>query len=148
MLDSPRSNNNGSKPHQDMIAGAFLRNAWYVAAWADELDGGRLLPRTIMNEPIVLFRKATGEVAAIEDRCAHRFAPLSMGKIVGGDRIQCPYHGLEFDGTGACVRNPHGTKNIPSRAKVRSYPAVEKHQAVWLWMGAAPAEPGKIPDFS
>ncbi|MGB7037851.1 MAG: Rieske 2Fe-2S domain-containing protein [Xanthobacteraceae bacterium] len=131
-----------------MIAGAFLRNAWYVAAWADELDGGRLVPRTIMNEPVVLYRKENGEVAAIEDRCAHRFAPLSLGKIVGGDRIQCPYHGLEFDGSGACVRNPHGAKTIPSRARVKSYPAVEKHKAVWLWMGAAPPDATKIPDFS
>ena len=90
-----------------------------------------------MNEPIVLYRKADGAVAAIEDRCAHRFAPLSMGKIVGGDRIQCPYHGLEYDGTGACVRNPHGTKNIPSRARVKSYPVIEKHKAIWVWMGDA-----------
>ena len=148
MLDSPHSDGNRSKPQQDMISGAFLRNAWYVVAWADELARGRLVPRTVMNEPIVLYRKDDGAVAAIEDRCAHRFAPLSLGKIVGGDRIQCPYHGLEFDGTGACVRNPHGAKNIPSRAKVKSYPAVEKHKAVWLWMGSGPADPAKIPDFS
>jgi phenylpropionate dioxygenase-like ring-hydroxylating dioxygenase large terminal subunit len=148
MLDQPHAITNGSKPHQEMISGAFLRNAWYAAAWADELDGGRLVPRTLMNEPVVLFRNGNGGVAAIEDRCAHRFAPLSMGKIVGGDRVQCPYHGLEFDGSGACVRNPHGTKTIPSRAKVKSYPAVQKHKAVWLWMGSGPADPAKIPDFS
>ncbi len=81
-----------------------------------------------MNEPVVLYRKSNGDVAAIEDRCAHRFAPLSMGKIVGGDRIQCPYHGLEFDGSGACVRNPHGTKNIPPRARVKSYPVDREAQ--------------------
>ena len=135
-------------PHQDMISGSFLRNAWYVGAWADEIGDGKLVPRTIMNEPVVLFRKGNGEVAAIEDRCAHRFAPLHMGKIVGGDRIQCPYHGLEFDGRGACVHNPHGTKTIPSRARVKSYPVVEKHKAVWVWMGPAPADAGKVPDFS
>ena len=138
---------NGAKPHQEMISGAYLRNAWYVAAWSDGVGDGQLVPRTIMDEPIVLYRKADGAVAAIEDRCAHRFAPLSMGKIVGGDRIQCPYHGLEFDGSGACVRNPHGTKNIPPRARVKSYPVIEKHKAVWVWMGDAPADAGKIPDF-
>jgi phenylpropionate dioxygenase-like ring-hydroxylating dioxygenase large terminal subunit len=138
---------NGAKPHQDMISGSYLRNAWYVGAWSDEVGDGKLMPRTIMNEPIVMYRKADGNVAAIEDRCAHRFAPLHMGKIVGGDRIQCPYHGLEFDGTGACVKNPHGTKNIPSRAKVKSYPVIEKHKAVWIWMGSAPADESKIPDF-
>ncbi len=136
------------KPHQEMISGPYLRNAWYVGAWSDEVSDGKLVSRTIMNEPVVMYRKADGNVAAIEDRCAHRFAPLSMGKIVGGDRIQCPYHGLEFDGTGACVKNPHGSKAIPTRAKVKSYPVVEKHKAVWVWMGTAPADESKIPNFS
>ncbi len=145
---SPQSLGSKSQMHQDMIDGAYLRNAWYVAAWADHIGDGQLVARTIMEEPIVLYRAADGSVAAIEDRCAHRFAPLSMGKIVGGDRIQCPYHGLEFDRTGACVHNPHGAKNIPSRARVRSYPVIEKHKAVWIWMGDAPADPAKVPDFA
>ena len=148
--DEPHAKADGAKPQQEMISGAYLRNAWYVAAWSDELGDGKLLARTLMNEPVVvLYRKSNGEVAAIEDRCAHRFAPLSMGKIVGGDRIQCPYHGLEFDGSGACVRNPHGAKNIPVRAKVKGCPVIEKHKVVWYpWMGSAPADAGKIPDFS
>jgi nitrite reductase/ring-hydroxylating ferredoxin subunit len=103
-----------------MVSGTYLRNAWYVAAWSDDLADGQLLARTILKEPIVLYRKSDGNVAALEDRCPHRFAPLHMGKIVEGDRVQCPYHGLEFDPTGACVLNPHGTKNIPPRARVRS----------------------------
>jgi phenylpropionate dioxygenase-like ring-hydroxylating dioxygenase large terminal subunit len=95
----------------------------------------------------VLFRKADGDVGALEDRCPHRFAPLHMGKIVGGDRIQCPYHGLEFDASGACVRNPHGTKNIPSRARVRSYRVTEKHKAIWIWMGERAPDHSRVPDF-
>jgi vanillate O-demethylase monooxygenase subunit len=130
-----------------MVSGTYLRNAWYVAAWTDDLAEGRLLDRTIMQEPIVLYRTADGRVAALQDRCPHRFAPLHMGKIVGGDRVQCPYHGLEFDAAGACVRNPHGNKNIPPRARVRSYPVTEKHKAIWIWMGEAPADPAKVPDF-
>jgi vanillate O-demethylase monooxygenase subunit len=132
---------------QELIGASYVRNAWYVAAWADGIGDGRLVPCTIMDEPIVLYRKADGHVAAIEDRCAHRFAPLHMGKIVAGDRIQCPYHGLEFDSTGACVRNPHGAKTIPTRARVRSYPVIEKHKAIWLWMGDKPADVAKVPDF-
>jgi len=147
MLDTPHARDKGSKPQQEMIGGAFLRNAWYVAAWSDGVGDGQLVARTIMNEPIVLYRKSNGEVAAIEDRCAHRFAPLHMGKIVNGDRVQCPYHGLEYDSSGACVYNPHGAKNIPARARVKSYAVVEKHKAVWIWMGSAPADAGKIPDF-
>ncbi|MGB6537405.1 MAG: aromatic ring-hydroxylating dioxygenase subunit alpha [Xanthobacteraceae bacterium] len=143
----PQSGAGGPQPRQELIAGGYLRNAWYVAAWADDLAEGQVLARTVMEEPIALFRKSDGTVAAVEDRCAHRFAPLSMGKIVGGDRIQCAYHGLEFDGTGACVRNPHGTRNIPPRARVKSYPVLEKHKAVWIWMGDAAADASKVPDF-
>jgi phenylpropionate dioxygenase-like ring-hydroxylating dioxygenase large terminal subunit len=131
-----------------MISGTYLRNAWYVAAWADELANGRLLARTILREPIVLYRKSDGNVAALQDRCPHRFAPLHMGKIVRGDCIQCPYHGLEFDSSGACVLNPHGTKNIPPRAHVRSYPVTEKHKAIWIWMGEQSPDRAKVPDFS
>jgi vanillate O-demethylase monooxygenase subunit len=147
MNDSPQPEKSGTPPRQELTSARYVRNAWYVAAWSENIGEGQIIARTIMNEPIVLFRKADGAVAAIEDRCAHRFAPLSMGKIVGGDRIQCPYHGLEFDGSGACVHNPHGSKAIPSRAHVKSYPVVEKHKAVWIWMGGAPADAGKVPDF-
>ncbi len=131
-----------------LVSGAYLRNAWYVAAWADDLPDGGVLGRTILKEPIVLYRQGNGEVAALHDRCPHRFAPLSMGKVLGGDRIQCPYHGLEFNASGACVLNPHGDKRIPNRARVRSYPVTEKHKAIWVWMGDRPADPAKVPDFS
>src|SRR5262245_13234987 len=95
-----------------MISGSSLRNAWYGAAWGDDLAEGQLIGRTILQEPVVLYRKSDGHVAALEDRCPHRFAPLHMGKVVGGDRVQCPYHGLEFNSAGAYVLNPHGSKNI------------------------------------
>ena len=123
----------------------FLRNAWYVAAWGKEI-GRALFERTIIDEPIVLFRKEDGSVAAIGNRCPHRFAPLSSGKLVG-DRVQCGYHGLEFGADGRCAHNPHG-EVIPKAAVVRRYPAVEKHGLVWLWMGEAQPDETKIPDFS
>ena len=131
-----------------MVSGTFLRNAWYVAAWSDDLADGQLLARTILKEPVVLYRKADGSPAALHDRCPHRFAPLSLGKIVKGDCVQCPYHGLEFDASGACVLNPHGTKNIPARARVRSFPMTEKHKAIWIWMGEHAPDYAKVPDFS
>jgi vanillate O-demethylase monooxygenase subunit len=118
-----------------------------VAAWGEELNNGGLLARTILAEPIVMFRGSDGKPVALEDRCPHRFAPLSMGKVLPGDRLQCPYHGLEFGTDGACVLNPHGAKNIPTRARVTSYPVVERHKAVWIWMGDKPANPAAIPDF-
>jgi phenylpropionate dioxygenase-like ring-hydroxylating dioxygenase large terminal subunit len=138
----------GAENKKKMITGTYLRNAWYVAGWCDDLADGQLLARTILKEPIVFYRKPDGSVVALQDRCPHRFAPLSMGKIVDGDRVQCPYHGLEFGPSGACMLNPHGNKHIPPRARVRSYPVVEKHKAIWIWMGDRPADPAKVPDFS
>ena len=132
---------------KQLITGTYLRNAWYCAGWSETLGDNAVLGITILKEPVVVYRQGNGEVAALEDRCAHRFAPLSMGAVIGGNRIRCPYHGLEYDKTGACVLQPHGNKNIPSRAKVKSYPVVEKHKAIWVWMGDQTADPAKVPDF-
>jgi len=85
---------------------SFLRNAWYVAAWSMEIEE-KPVARTILDEPVVMYRTANGEVAALVDACPHRFAPLSMGRLTN-DQIRCPYHGLVFDTSGACVHNPHG----------------------------------------
>ena len=125
----------------------FLKNAWYVAAAANELDEP-MVSRTICNQPVVLFRNSDGSPAAIHDRCPHRFVPLSMGKRVG-DTIQCGYHGLAFDGTGACVDAPHDDDSQKARACIKGYAVAEKHKWVWIWMGeSAEANPDLIPDFS
>jgi vanillate O-demethylase monooxygenase subunit len=125
----------------------YLRNAWTVAAWNHELVPGELLARTLLDEPLVLYRDASGAPRALTDRCPHRFAPLSMGKLCdGGASVECPYHGLRFDGGGACMHNPHGDGKIPQAAKVRSHPVVERWSAVWIWLGDAQrADPGQIP---
>src|SRR5882724_6184743 len=100
----------------------FIRNAWYIAAWADEL-GQTPLARRICDEPVVLFRDQAGRAAALVDRCCHRAAPLSRGVLVP-QGIQCGYHGLTFDGDGRCVAVP-GQGNISDKARVRSYKLVE-----------------------
>ena len=123
----------------------FIRNAWYVAAWDHEI-GREPMARSILGEPIVFFRKEDGDVVALEDRCCHRLLPLSLG-WVNGDQIQCGYHGLVFDETGACVEIPF-QKTISKAAKVRAYPIVERHRWVWIWMGdAGLADPDLITDF-
>lgn len=126
----------------------FLRNTWYAALWAQDLAPNELVARTFLNEPIVLFRQADGRPAAIADVCAHRFSPLSKGKIVDGNHVRCPYHGLEYDARGHCVRNPHGNGRIPTNMTVRSYPILEKHSLLWIWMGDRAADPALISDFS
>jgi len=123
----------------------FVRNAWYIAAWADELKQ-KPLARRICNEPVVLFRADGGRPVALVDRCCHRSAPLSLGEVVPGG-IQCGYHGLTFDGSGRCIAVP-GQSHISDSVRVRSYPLVEKNQLLWIWMGdAARADTARIVDF-
>jgi phenylpropionate dioxygenase-like ring-hydroxylating dioxygenase large terminal subunit len=126
----------------------FLRNTWYVAAWAQDVIAGAIFSRRILGESIVLFRDAAGTVAALADYCPHRFAPLHLGAVLPNGRLQCGYHGLEFDGTGACIHNPHGNGGIPPAAHVPTYPLVERHGIVWIWMGKRAPDAALIPDFS
>jgi vanillate O-demethylase monooxygenase subunit len=124
----------------------YPRNQWYVAGLDDEVQAGQLLARTYLGENVVLFRATDGTPNALEDRCPHRFAPLSAGTLREGT-IQCGYHGLTFDASGACVHNPHGP--APKAACVKAYPVIERHRLLWIWMGdAACAEEALIPDFS
>lgn len=124
----------------------FLKNCWYVAAYDRELEDGGPLGRTLLNEPVVLFKDSSGRAVALEDRCCHRHLPLSLGRVVG-DRLQCGYHGLEFDGTGTCVGVPGQTK-VPPGASVRTFPLVEKYGFFWIWMGdASLADETLVPDW-
>ncbi len=123
----------------------YLRNRWYVAAWAHELEKGAV-GRIIMDEAVVFFRGKGGKVAALEDACAHRYMPLSHGKVEDGC-IQCPYHGLVYDASGACVHVP-GQPRVPPGATVRAYPVAEKWRFVWIWMGDPElADEAAIPDY-
>jgi vanillate O-demethylase monooxygenase subunit len=123
----------------------FIRNAWYVATWADEI-GELPLARRILNEPVVLFRDAQGKAGALLDMCCHRGAPLSIGRITD-QGLECGYHGLTFDHTGRCVRIP-GQDRIPERARVRAFPVVEQDAFIWIWMGdPAKADPATIVPF-
>ncbi|MBU6208133.1 MAG: Rieske 2Fe-2S domain-containing protein, partial [Alphaproteobacteria bacterium] len=115
------------------------------AGWSEEM-GDAPLARRIANVPRVFFRTTDGAVKALQDRCPHRFAPLSMGKIAG-DALQCPYHGLTFDGAGQCVRNFFSDK-IPAGAQVQSWACIERDGIIWMWNGdPQSADPTKIHDF-
>ena len=125
---------------------AFVRNAWYVAAWQHEVEAGQALSREILGTPVLLYRTADGTPVALEDRCCHRALPLSMGRVLG-DRIECGYHGLQFDRAGDCVAVP-GQIAIPPGARVPAYPLVERDRFVWIWMGDADRmDPADIPAF-
>ena len=125
----------------------FLMNSWYVAAWDHELIDGKLLARTILGKPVLLYKGESGRVVALDNRCCHRGAKLSNGRMEGDD-VRCMYHGLKFDPSGKCIQIP-GQDNIPPKLGVRSYPVVERQHLIWIWMGeAAKADPAKILEFT
>ena len=127
-------------------SGSFLMNCWYVAAWDHELIDGKLLARTLLEQPLVIYKGDSGRAVALDDRCCHRGAKLSNGRLEG-DCVRCMYHGLKFDATGKCVQIP-GQDNIPAKLGVRGYPVVERDHLIWVWMGdPAVADPASIIDI-
>lgn len=119
----------------------YVRNTWYVAAWSRDVAVNAPQGMTILGEPIVVWRDDGGEVHALDDRCVHRLAPLSLGRCEGA-HLRCMYHGFLFDAEGRVVSIP-GQDVVPSIARVKSYPVVEQDSWVWIWMGD-PARADKV----
>jgi phenylpropionate dioxygenase-like ring-hydroxylating dioxygenase large terminal subunit len=123
----------------------WLRNCWYVIAWDHEIPADGLFTRTVLGEPILLYRTAAGGITALADRCCHRAAPLSRGRKEG-DCVRCGYHGLKFNAAGSCVEVP-GMEVVPPHLAVRHYPCVVHRRWVFVWMGdAAKADTALLPD--
>ncbi|MGO9454587.1 MAG: Rieske 2Fe-2S domain-containing protein [Candidatus Binataceae bacterium] len=124
----------------------FLRNCWYMAGWSGDFAQDHLTAVTMLDEPIVIYRRNDGAPVALQDRCCHRFAPLSKGRVEGDD-VRCMYHGLKFAPSGKCIEIP-GQPKIPPQACVRIYPIVDNYSGAWIWMGdPALADESLIPDF-
>lgn len=122
-------------------------NAWYVAAWDYEVTNKKPMARTIAGRPVVLYRTSDGRPVALADACWHRLGPLSMGKLVGKDEIQCPYHGLRYNPSGRCTAMPAQDTINPS-AMVPSFPIVERYRFLWVWLGdMTQADPDLIPNM-
>jgi phenylpropionate dioxygenase-like ring-hydroxylating dioxygenase large terminal subunit len=122
-----------------------LRRHWFPLCRSPEL-GARPLARMLLGQPIALFR-TPGGVGALADRCPHRNAPLSAGRV-RGDALQCPYHGWQFDTTGACRAVPGlcGPAAHPTRA-AGAFPAVERDGLVWASLSGE-GEPRILPQPS
>jgi vanillate O-demethylase monooxygenase subunit len=108
------------------------RNCWYVAAFSEDIRE-TLLPRWIVGEPVVLYRKDNGTAVAVGGRCPHRYYPLADSRRVGDD-IQCGYHGITFGPDGLCKRVP-SQSSVPGVYKIPSYPLVERGLWAFIWMG-------------
>ena len=128
-----------------MTHAQYVRNAWYMAGWDRDFGSGPAGCR-ILGEPIVIFRNEQNSAFALADMCPHRLAPLSLGRCEQG-RLRCLYHGLLFETDGACAEVP-GQVQPPQNLRVRSYPLIERYNAIWIWMGEpAAADATLIPDF-
>ncbi len=122
----------------------MLRNYWYVG----------LKSRSLRRSPVsfelqgrkwVAWRDAAGAPQVVEDRCPHRRVPLSLGRVEQG-RLQCGYHGWEFDGQGSCAHVP--SRRGAGRVCIDALPAVERHGYVWVWTGQpTQADPSRIVDI-
>lgn len=123
-----------------------LHENWYVAALSKDVRAKTPYSSTIMEEPLALWRDATGKVTAVIDRCLHRNAPLSQGHIANGC-IRCPYHGWTYDGRGQCVFVPsegEGQRARPDR-RLETFPVSERDGFVWVYMGTPEKAADKWP---
>jgi phenylpropionate dioxygenase-like ring-hydroxylating dioxygenase large terminal subunit len=126
-------------------AGDYPLDAWYAVARDVELRH-ELLARRVCDTPLAVYRKLDGTAVALEDCCWHRMLPLTKGRLVGDD-FECGYHGLRYDATGRCTHMPSQAIVNPN-ACVRSFPVVERHRYVWVWLGAAAlADEQSVPDL-
>jgi phenylpropionate dioxygenase-like ring-hydroxylating dioxygenase large terminal subunit len=124
------------KPFPDMptahTAPNYPRNCWYVVATSEEV-GRELLARTVLGQPVVIYRLQSGQVAALEDRCPHRSLPFSAGTL-SGDEVVCGYHGMAFGADGDCLRVP-SQDHVPYGVRARSFPVRDEPPFVWIWLG-------------
>ncbi len=124
-----------------MTENVLVRNAWYVAGMSGEFGPASLQARRIAERPVVLWRASDGRVVAFDDRCCHKRMPLSAGRFIEPDLLECAYHGLCFDTSGACVRVPaHPDGHIPPQARATVLPVIEQDGLVWVWAG----DPAKL----
>lgn len=120
------------------------RNQWYIAGFSKDF-AETPIERTILGERLLLFRSEAGAPVALAGLCPHRFMPLVSGARTG-DQIECPYHGMTFDASGACTHGP-AHANVGGTARLKRFAVIEQGPLVWVWMGNADdADPALMPD--
>ncbi len=130
--------------------GLFPRG-WHVIALSQELAAGEIKALHYFNQEWVLFRGEKGKAVLLDAYCPHLGAHLAAtGSSVVGDTIKCPFHGWQFDCTGACTHIPYA-KKIPERAKsaLQSWPIVEHSGFIAVWYDTEGGEPNwQLPEIA
>jgi phenylpropionate dioxygenase-like ring-hydroxylating dioxygenase large terminal subunit len=129
-----------------------LRDRWYVACTSSELGRARPIGREILEERLVLYRDGGGVPCCFLDRCLHRNAKLSEGRIDSG-LLRCPYHGWGYDSTGGCVDVPSlgPAQGGLTQKCLERFPVQERHGLVWVYMGdpgAIECQPFEVPHWN
>ena len=106
-------------------------HGWWPVATSAQLKPAQPLARTLLGVPLVLFRTAEGAPAALPDRCPHRSAPLSQGKVRDGE-VECPYHGWRFDRGGRCTRVPGAQPDCVSSPLLPAANVLEQGGLIWV----------------
>jgi len=116
---------------------------WYAVLSGRELQGSPI-GKMRFGERFVFWRNSDGLAVCLEDRCPHRGAALSLGKLQDGT-LACPYHGFRFDGNGCCVKIPaEGDWHIPEHFRAGTRIVCESQDFVWMWRGPA-TRPENLP---
>ncbi|MDA0239897.1 MAG: Rieske 2Fe-2S domain-containing protein, partial [Proteobacteria bacterium] len=112
-----------------------LPNYWYPVLQSEELNSGKSLAFKVMGKELVAWRNSEGHPRVVVDRCPHRSAKLSLGHVLNGG-LQCPLHGIRFDGDGNCVRIPWEADDsaVLDTVTVTSYPARELGGYIWAFL--------------
>lgn len=126
----------------------MIPNQWYAVLESKEVPRNKPVGVIRLGEKLVFWRDSHGQVVCQRDKCAHRGAAPSAGKVVG-DCVECPFHGLQYDATGRCQLIPANGRitPVPERFQVRTYPAREAHGFIWLWWGETRQDLPPLPWF-
>jgi phenylpropionate dioxygenase-like ring-hydroxylating dioxygenase large terminal subunit len=148
-MDAPRP----PTPGRRRMSEAYVKDIWYMPALSSSLKPGAMRREMLLGEPVLLGRTRGGETFALRDICPHRGVPLSAGKIMPDDSVQCPYHGWRFRKDGVCSLIPSlaGGETVgPEKIRVRNYPVREQDGLIWVYVANRPGDapksgPPKIP---
>ena len=126
----------------------MIKNQWYVVLESKQLKKNKLIGITRVSEKLVFWRDENNGVNCIFDKCCHRGASLSAGKIVN-NHVECPFHGFQYDSTGKVNYIPANGKNakVPDRYRVNAYVVKEAYGFVWLWYSEEQKDIPEIPFF-